>query len=89
MALGASAGRVQRDHIFNTIRLAAVGLLVGTTVSIASDRLIASILFGTSPWDMTTYAATILAIIAVSMVSGYLPARRASRVDPLIALRSQ
>jgi ABC-type antimicrobial peptide transport system permease subunit len=89
MALGASAGRVQRDFIFNTLRLAATGLLLGTTVSIASARLIASLLFATSPWDVTTYAGMILAIIAVALVSGYLPARKASRVDPLAALRTQ
>jgi ABC-type antimicrobial peptide transport system permease subunit len=89
MALGASAGRVQRDVIFNTLRLAAVGILVGTTVAIASARLIASLLFATSPWDVTTYAGMVLAILAVALVSGYLPARKASRVDPLVALRAQ
>jgi ABC-type antimicrobial peptide transport system permease subunit len=89
MALGATAGRVLRDVIFNTLRLAMIGIVLGTIVSIASSHLIASLLFGTSPWDMTTYAVMILAIVAVALVSGYLPARRASRVDPLAALRIQ
>jgi len=89
MALGASTGRVQRDVIFNTLRLAAIGILVGTTAAIASARLIASLLFATSPWDNTTYAGMVLAILAVALVSGYLPARKASRVDPLVALRTQ
>ena len=89
MALGASTGRVQRDVIFNTLRLAAIGILVGTTAAIASAQLIASLLFATSPWDTTTYAGMVLAILAVALVSGYLPARKASRVDPLVALRTQ
>ena len=89
MALGASAGRVQRDVILRTLRFAMTGIVVGITASVASARLIASLLFATSPWDGATYAEMILAIIAVALVSGYLPARRASRVDPLNALRSQ
>ena len=89
MALGASAGRVQRDVIFNTLRLALAGLAVGTIASIASDRLIASLLFATSPWDITTYAGVILALVAVALISGYLPARRASSVNPMTALRNQ
>jgi predicted permease len=89
MALGATAGRVMRDVIFNTLQLATIGIVVGTIVSIASSHLIASMLFGTSPWDMTTYAVMMAAILVVALVSGYLPARRASRVDPLAALRVQ
>ena len=89
MALGATVGRVQRDVMLNTLRLAAIGIAVGIAASIASARLIASLLFGTSPWDVVTYVGMVVAILVVALVAGYVPARRASRVDPLSALRSQ
>ena len=62
MALGASAGRVQREVILNTLRLALAGIVAGTIASIASTRLIASLLFATSPWDVTTYAGVMLTL---------------------------
>jgi predicted permease len=89
MALGASAGRVRRGVILNTLRLALAGIVVGTAASVASARLIASLLFATSPWDVTTYAGVMLSLIAVALIAGYLPARRASGIDPMTALRSQ
>ena len=89
MALGASAGRVRRGVILNTLRLALSGIVVGTAASVASARLIASLLFATSPWDVTTYAGVMLSLIAVALLSGYLPARRASGIDPMTALRNQ
>jgi predicted permease len=89
MALGASAGRVRRGVILNTLRLALAGIVVGTAASVVSARLIASLLFATSPWDVTTYAGVTLSLIAVALISGYLPARRASGIDPMTALRSQ
>ena len=89
MALGASLGRVRREVILNTLRLAVVGLVVGTTISLVSAHLIASLLFATSPWDAATYAAMVLLLVTVALISGYLPARRASAIDPMTALRSQ
>ena len=89
MALGASTGRVQREIILNTSRLAATGIAVGTAASVTAGRLIASLLFATSPWDVTTYACALLTLGAVAIISGYLPARRASCVDPMTALRNQ
>jgi predicted permease len=89
MALGASAGRVQRDILRNTLRLAIAGLVLGTIASAAAARLIASLLFATSPWDATAYAAMMLSLVSVALFSGYIPARRASSIDPMTALRSQ
>jgi predicted permease len=89
MALGAGAGRIQRDVMLNTLRLAAAGILLGAGASVASARLISSLLFATSPWDPRVYATMMVSLVGVALVSGYLPARRASRIDPLSALRIQ
>lgn len=88
MALGASTSRVQRGVLFGTLRLALLGILVGTIASIGSARLIEALLFSTSPWDATTYTGMALALISVAMLSGYWPARRASRINPMVALRN-
>ena len=89
MALGASTTRVQRDVLFGTLRLAMVGIVLGAVASIGSARLIASLLFATSPWDAGAYAGMTLALVAVALLSGYLPARRASRINPMVALRNE
>jgi len=89
MALGASASQVRRAVLLSTLRLAVAGIVVGTFASLVSARLIASLLYGTSPWDGVTYAGMVMALMAVALVSGYLPAQRASRIDPFTALRSE
>jgi ABC-type antimicrobial peptide transport system permease subunit len=88
MALGASLGRVQRDVLFSTLRLALAGVALGTAASLGASRLIASLLYGTSPWDAATYACMVVTLLMVATISGYLPARRASRIDPMVALRN-
>jgi ABC-type antimicrobial peptide transport system permease subunit len=88
MALGASANRVGRDILFATLRVTLWGIGVGLASSLVVARLIGSLLFGTSPWDLPTYAVMTAVFLAVALISGYLPARRASRIDPMIALRS-
>jgi predicted permease len=88
MALGASAGRVQRHVIAGTLRLAVAGILLGTVVALAVARVIASLLFATSPWDLPTYLGMVVALLMVAAISGYIPARRASSIDPMNALRN-
>jgi ABC-type antimicrobial peptide transport system permease subunit len=89
MALGASANHVQQRILKSTLRLALIGIAVGAAVSIATARLVASLLFATSPWDAATYCGMAVALLAVAVISGYLPARRASRISPLVALRAE
>ena len=88
MALGASMGRVQREVLTSTLRLALAGIVLGAVASIFVARLISALLFATSPWDWMTYVGMALALGLVAAVSGYLPARRASRIDPMVALRA-
>ncbi|HKR28499.1 MAG TPA: FtsX-like permease family protein, partial [Acidobacteriaceae bacterium] len=88
MALGASRGRVQRSVLLRTMSLVAIGLFAGSAASFAVSRAIASLLFGTRPNDVPTYAGMVLLLLSVALLAGYLPARRASRIDPMIALRN-
>ena len=78
---------VVRMVLRETAVLIAIGLAAGVPASLACARLIQSKLFGLKPADPVTLAAALGIMIAVALASGYLPARRASRVDPLIALR--
>lgn len=87
MALGAERGIVVRMVLRETAILILIGLVVGVPVSLACARLIQSKLFGLKPADPLTLAAALGIMIIVAIASGYLPARRASKVDPLIALR--
>jgi ABC-type antimicrobial peptide transport system permease subunit len=69
--------------------LAAAGIAIGVGTSLWLSRLMASMLFGVEPSDPVTYGAVSLGLAAVAMLAGYLPARRAARMHPLAALRSE
>jgi len=88
MALGATRGRVQRGVLGKTLGLVVAGVGVGTMGSLLATRMIASLLFGTAATDPLTYAGMVVLLMAVALVAGYLPARRASRINPMIALRT-
>jgi len=86
MALGAQRGDVLRLVMSESMRLVALGVVVGLAVAVASGRFVASLLFGIPATDTLTIAVAMTVMVLVSAVAGYLPARRASRVDPLVAL---
>nr|WP_245536512.1 ABC transporter permease [Terriglobus saanensis] len=88
MALGATRERVQFGVISKTLRMALIGVAVGIVASLVVARAISSMLFGTQPTDPITFAAMIMLLTGVAFMAGYLPARRASRIDPMMALRS-
>jgi predicted permease len=88
MALGASQARVQVGVIGKTLMLASIGIATGTVASFMLANLMASLLFGTTARDGDTFLGMILLLLLVSVVAGYIPARRASRIHPMIALRN-
>jgi ABC-type antimicrobial peptide transport system permease subunit len=71
-----------------TLVLAGVGVVIGASVSLGASRLLRSLLFGVGPTDVMSFAATAVILVAVSALAGFLPARRASKTDPIVALRS-
>jgi len=87
MALGASRGEILKMVVGQGMRLVVSGLAIGLVVSLIATRLLATLLFGTSARDPLTFAAVILLLVAVALLAAYIPARRASMVDPIIALR--
>ena len=87
MALGASAGRIQVGVMGQSLRLALIGMLIGGAASFAAARGIASLLFGTAPNDPLIFLATMSLLGAVALLAGEIPARRASRIDPMSVLR--
>jgi ABC-type antimicrobial peptide transport system permease subunit len=89
MALGATAPQVQFGVIAKTLRLALLGVALGTIVSLAAAKWIASLLFDTTPTDPATFAGIVLLLSVVAFVAGYIPARRATKVDPMVALRHE
>jgi ABC-type antimicrobial peptide transport system permease subunit len=87
MALGARPVEIARMVLRETLLLAGLGLAIGIPASMIASRLIASELYGLKPGDATTVLLAILVTSGIAALAGYLPARRASRVDPMIALR--
>ena len=89
MALGASASLVRRGVLTRTLLLALAGVTLGTLGSFAFSKWIESLLFGTTPTNPAVFSGVSLLLCAVALVAAYVPARRASRIEPLQALRTE
>lgn len=87
MALGATAQTLRKSILFQTLRLAAIGLVVGVVCSWMLSRAISGLLFGVTASDPLTFSGMVVLLTAVAALAGYLPARRASQIDPMEALR--
>jgi predicted permease len=89
MALGASTRDVQARIISQTLWLAAIGMVIGTVASWLVARGAGGLLFGITERDPGTFAGMVVILTLVAVIAGYLPARRASRIDPMVALRTE
>jgi predicted permease len=89
IALGASARQIVGSVLGEGVGLTVVGLVVGFALSVAVATALGSVLFGVTPTDAPTYTAVFVMLACVSLFASYLPARRASRIDPVQALRTE
>lgn len=89
MALGAKPGSVLSMILRETLALILIGIVVGVPCALATARLITHLLFNVTPYDPATLAFVPLVLVAVGALASYIPARRAMRVDPIVALRCE
>jgi predicted permease len=89
MALGAESGQVLAMVVRQGAVLAGIGVVVGLGLAFGATRLMSAILVGVSPFDPTTFASVAGGLLFVALLASYLPARRAARVDPIVALRTE
>jgi predicted permease len=89
IALGAARGVILRDVLGRAIRLACIGIVVGALLASMAARGLSALLFDVSPFDPLTYGVVASLVIGMSLVAAFVPARRATRVDPIVALRAE
>jgi ABC-type antimicrobial peptide transport system permease subunit len=89
MALGADARRVLREVVGQAARVTAVGVAIGVAAALVLSRTLSTLLFEVGATDPVTYASIALVLLAATVVASWIPARRATRVTPLSALRPE
>jgi putative ABC transport system permease protein len=89
MALGALRGRVARQFLLQGLKVCALGCAAGLALTLAFGRVLSGMLYGISPTDFVTLSAVVLIVLGVATAACFIPAVRASRVDPLVALRHE
>jgi ABC-type antimicrobial peptide transport system permease subunit len=87
MALGAGATDTLRMVLFEGAKVTAAGVIVGLAAAFALTRLMSTLLYKVSAADPITFVGISMLVVCVSMLANYIPARKASRVDPMVALR--
>ena len=89
MALGAEAKTVRRMFVWQGAQVALLGVVVGALAAVGLTRYIQTLLFDVERLDVTAFAGMSAVMLAVALLASYIPARRASRVDPVVALRAE
>ncbi len=89
MAIGADSGNVARLVLRQGLTMTAIGAAIGLALALVASKLLASLLAGISPRDPLIYVLAPALLAAISLLACYIPARRAARVDPLVALRHE
>ena len=89
LALGATAAMVQRKIVLQTLSLAGVGVLIGLVGAVLCSRAMQSLLYGVRSGDALTFLGTAIPLLGLAVIAGFVPARRAAKMDPLVALRGE
>jgi ABC-type antimicrobial peptide transport system permease subunit len=89
IALGAARGAILRDVLGRALRLASIGIVAGAMLAALAARGLSTLLLEVSPFDLLTYGVVSLLLIAIGLLASFIPARRATRVDPIVALRAE
>ena len=89
VALGAERGAIYKNVMREAVLPVLAGLACGTAGALGSARFVASLLYGTRPWDPSVFAASVVMMLGIAVFAAWLPARRAAGIDPLVALRCE